>query len=131
MASFGAQSRIRLNSCHPDLIRLFDEVVKNYDCTILCGHRGEEEQTKAFNEGRSKVQFPNSRHNSLPSMAVDVMRYPIDWEDRIRMYHFAGYVLGVANSLGINIRWGGDWDSDLDFEDNKFFDAPHFELTHE
>lgn len=122
---------MRLNSCHPDLVRLFEEVVKHYDCTILCGHRSEEEQTKAFSEGRSKVQFPDSKHNSIPSLAVDVSPYPVDWDDLGRFYHFVGYVRGVAQGMGIGIRSGADWDGDFEIKDNNFNDLPHFELTNE
>jgi hypothetical protein len=30
--------------------------------------------------------------------------------------------------MGINLRWGGDWDQDWEVKDNKFDDFPHFEL---
>ena len=61
-------------------------------------------------------------------MAVDVAPYPIDWEDRDRFHYFGGYVLGIAKSLGLNIRWGGDWDQDTQTKDNKFDDLVHFEI---
>jgi len=128
MPSFSARSRARLETCHEDLQRLFNEVIKHYDCTILCGHRGEEEQNEAFRQGRSQLQFPQSKHNSLPSIAVDVAPYPIDWDNRPRFYHFGGLVLGFSIGMGIPIRWGGDWDSDTDLDDQSFFDLPHFEL---
>ena len=60
---------------------------------------------------------------------MDAVPFPIDWNDKIRFYHFAGYVLGVAKTLGIKIRWGGDWNSNLNFKDEKFMDLPHFELV--
>ena len=72
--------------------------------------------------------FPKGRHNALPSKAVDVAPYPIDWEDREGFILFAGYVLGVASQLGLNIRWGGDWDGDFDLSDNEFDDLVHFEM---
>ena len=31
--------------------------------------------------------------------------------------------------LGVRLRWGGDWDSDLEVDDNDFDDLPHFELV--
>ena len=83
---------------------------------------------KAFDEGRSKVKYPNGRHNAKPSKAGDVCPYPVDWDDLARFRYFAGFVLGVASQMGINIRWGGDWDSDTFTKDNKFNDLPHFEL---
>ena len=44
-----------------------------------------------------------------------------------RFYFFGGFVLGLAVSLGIKIRWGGDWDSDREILDQNFDDLPHFE----
>ena len=128
MPKFGSRSRGRLSSCNPKLQKVFKEVVKEFDCSVLCGHRGEDEQNKAFKEGKSKVKYPNGRHNAKPSNAVDVAPYPIDWSDRERFTLFAGYVLGIARSMGIKLRWGGDWDGDFEVNDNNFDDLPHFEL---
>tara|TARA_Y100000310_G_C20654718_1_gene801385 strand:- start:1684 stop:2076 length:393 start_codon:yes stop_codon:yes gene_type:complete len=128
MPSFGSKSRRRLNTCHPDLQKVFNRVVINFDCSVICGHRNQEGQDKAYDQGRSKVKYPNGRHNAAPSNAVDVAPYPIDWSDRERFNLFAGYVLGIAQSMGINIRWGGDWDKDFQVKDNNFDDLPHFEL---
>jgi len=83
----------------------------------LCGHRTKEKQEEAFNSKHSKVHFPKSKHNSLPSKAVDVAPYPIDWNDLERFYNFGGYVRGIAESLGIKIRWGGDWNENLELKD--------------
>ena len=30
--------------------------------------------------------------------------------------------------LGIKLRWGHDWDGDIDLNDQKFNDGPHYEL---
>lgn len=128
MAKYGSSSKRRLSTCHDDLQRVFNEVIKYVDCSILEGHRGEEKQNEYFEKGNSKVKFPNGRHNANPSMAVDVMAYPIDWEDRERNTLFAGFVLGMAKSMGVNLRWGGDWDSDFNLKENYFDDHPHFEL---
>ncbi len=128
MPRFGKTSNIRLNEAHPDLQRLFREVVKSWDCSILCGHRNERDQTEAFDAGNSSVEFPNSKHNAIPSRAVDVAPYPIDWNDLGRFYMFAGYVLRTAEEMGIRIRYGGDWDGDKKTTDQTFNDLPHFEL---
>lgn len=103
-------------------------MIKYYDCSVICGYRNLEKQTEAYHAGKSKVFYPNSKHNKQPSHAVDVVPYPIDWNDMKRFYHFAGYVKGIADSLGIKIRCGADWDSDNDFKDQNFHDLPHFEL---
>ena len=105
MPKFGKTSRHNLNSADPQLQSLFDDIVLTYDCKVTCGYRGKEEQTKAFAERRSKVKFPNSKHNVFPSQAVDVVPFPIDWKDMERFYHFGGYVKARAEDLGIKIRW--------------------------
>lgn len=129
MPHYSAISNTRLLTCDDRLIEIFEEVIEHFDNSILCGHRGQEEQDKAFRLGHSKVQFPNGKHNSLPSKAVDAAPYPIDWNDRERMTYFAGFVMAVAAMKGIKLRWGGDWDRDTEVSDNGFDDLVHFELA--
>ena len=129
MPRFGSRSRKNLATCDEDLQDLFNEVIKHVDCSVICGHRNKQEQNKAFEEKRTKVKYPNGRHNAKPSMAVDVAPYPIDWDDRERFHLFAGFVLGIAQSMEINIRWGGDWNKNFEVDDNNFDDFPHFELV--
>lgn len=77
---YNQRSQNNLLTCHQTLQNLFNEVITKVDCSVLCGHRGEAEQNKAFEDGYSKIQFPMSKHNSLPSLAVDVYPYPYDWD---------------------------------------------------
>ncbi len=100
--------------------------------SILCGHRTKAEQNALFLDGKSQLQYPNGKHNSIPSRAVDVAPYPIDWNDRERFSYFAGARgIGVGASPGIAGRWGGDWDKDNKLKDNSFDDLVHFELVHD
>lgn len=138
MPKFGKTSKARLETCHEDLQTLFNHIVEAVDCSIICGHRGEEEQNEAFAKGNSQKEYPHGKHNGMPSRAVDVCPYPIDWNDRERFYYFAGYVLSQAQILKElgeiihNIRWGGNWrgfkNGVIDFSKNTFDDLPHFEL---
>ena len=128
MPRFGTRSRGRLGSCHPNLRKVFNKVIKRVDCSVLCGHRGKEDQNKAFKDGNSKLKYPNGPHNGKPSNAVDVAPYPVDWADKERFTLFAGYVLGIAESMGIDLIWGNDWDGDFETKDTGFRDYPHFEL---
>tara|TARA_Y100001938_G_C8079628_1_gene428267 strand:+ start:1644 stop:2048 length:405 start_codon:yes stop_codon:yes gene_type:complete len=128
MPYFGKTSKARLSTCHKDLQRLFNEVIKHVDCSVLEGHRDKARQNKLYDEGKTKVKYPHGRHNSDPSLAVDVTPYPVNWKDRERQTLFAGFVLGIANTMGYDIRWGGDWDQDFEVQDNRFDDFPHFEL---
>jgi len=104
----------------PRIIEIMNIVVKIMDNTILCGHRGEAEQNKAFIEGKSNARFGESKHNEIPSEAVDVAPYPIDWNDTERFARLAGIIEGVAHMLDYKIRWGGDFAS--------IKDMPHFEI---
>ena len=128
MPRFGKRSKERLATCEKDLQMVFNEVIKHVDCSVLEGHRSKDRQNALYKDGKTKVRYPNGRHNASPSCAVDVTPYPVDWEDRERQTLFAGFVLGVANQMGIKLRWGGDWDQDFEVKDNRFDDFPHFEL---
>ena len=50
-------------------------------------------------------------------------------ENLKRWHLFAGRVLGIAAAFGIQLRWGGDWDRDHRFQDQRFDDYPHFEIV--
>jgi peptidoglycan LD-endopeptidase CwlK len=140
---FSAVSDARLATCDPRLVALFEDVVQRFDCTVLEGARTVEQQTENVRKGVSKTM--DSRHLDRPSRAVDVAPYPVRWpvipvpgsrnteyvawaKDLARFYLFAGYVLARAKSLGIAVRWGGDWDGDHDLRDQTFDDLPHWEL---
>ena len=128
MPKFGKRSKERLSTCDERLQKVFNEVIKYIDCTVLEGYRGQERQDKLFDEGKTKVKYPSGRHNANPSRAVDITPYPVDWDDRERQTLFAGFVIGTARAMGITLRWGGDWDMDFKVMDNRFDDFPHFEV---
>jgi hypothetical protein len=150
MASFGNASRERLDTCELDLQELFNFIVIYRDCTVIQGHRGKQEQNEAYASKNSKVQWPDSNHNKSPSRAADIMpwydvkphvRWPVAPEKALQRLHegsmsqdvflqnmsewvelhaFANFVLGVAESRKIHVRWGGHFKS--------FFDGPHWEV---
>ena len=127
MPEFSQKSLNKLQQCHPQLQQLFLEVIKERDCTVICGYRGKAEQDEAFYSGNSKVKWPNGKHNKFPSLAVDVWPYPyprtesgaLDSNSRV-WDEFAEFVLQKAEEMGIEITWGGTWAS--------LKDKPHFEL---
>ena len=128
MPKFGRRSRENLKTCHKDLQKVLNEVIKTVACSVIEGHSSKERHTKLYEEGKTKVRYPKGRHNAEPSRAVDVVPYPVDWNDRERFHLFSGFVLGVASRMGITLRWGGDWNMNFEVDDNKFDDFPHFEL---
>ena len=128
MPRFSKRSKEILETCDPQLIRIFNEVILTFDCTIISGYRDEKEQNSLVDRGLSKLRFPDSKHNVYPSLAVDAVPYPINWHDRERMTLFAGFVLGTAIELTTQLRWGGDWNMNWEVRDNNFDDLAHFEL---
>lgn len=141
MPKFGAKSLGLLQSAHPDLITLFSAVVEVYDCTILETHRTAARQAELV--AADKSQTFNSKHLAYPSLAVDVVPYPVEWPDKLpatasakekiqawgRLYVFAGVVFATAHRLGIKVRWGGAWETGMDPRGNGFQDLAHWELT--
>jgi len=132
MPEFSQRSLDKLNTCHPDLQEIMNEVIKYLDISIISGHRGAVEQDTLYERGFSKVMFPASKHNIEPSMAVDIMLWNnstphIRWNDRQQMSLVAGVVHAIASQKQIKIKWGGDWDGNYITSDN-WFDGGHFEL---
>lgn len=136
---FGSASTTKLQTCHPTLQHLMHAVMAKQlmDFSVIYGHRDEAAQNTAYRTGASKKRWPDSKHNSLPSIAVDIAPYPIRWgyrDDPRRIkaisnfYRLAGIVLATAREMDIPIRWGGDWNMDGDIYDNDFDDLVHFEL---
>ena len=128
MYKYGKSSQRRFDTLDPKLQLLLHVVLLKWDHSVLCGHRTEAEQDKAVADGASKVQFPNSKHNSLPSKAVDIQQYPYNGDVK-GLYMFIGYVRRVADELGIKIRCGADWDGDGSTKDQTFHDVFHVEVV--
>ncbi len=123
MKTFSTVSQQRLGTCDPRLQRLFQDVLQGRNCSILVGHRCQADQDTACAAGKSHTPWPTSKHNSVPSRAVDVAPWPIDWQDIAGFTEFAEFVKQRAQMLGIAIRWGGDFTSIKDYD--------HFELAGE
>lgn len=129
MPSFGNKSLEKLNTCHPDIIKVMNEAIKHTDFTVLYGTRTVAEQQALYAQGRTKPGAivtnidgvtKKSKHNYLPSLAVDIAPWPIDWNDIKRFKELAVVVKKAADTVGVAIQWGGDW--------KTFKDWPHWEI---
>lgn len=134
---FSSESIKKLQECHEDLQTIMLTALQGRDIKIECGYRGQDAQDEAFANGYSKLQYPNSKHNKMPSMAVDVTPYPERYSDAKAQERLGFYIRGIADALyqdgriSHRLRWGGDWDGDFDRKDQTFDDLPHFELLEE
>lgn len=130
MPKFGKRSKSRLKGVDAKLQNVLNEVVKYFDITVIEGLRSQERQDELVAQGKSKTKF--GKH--VQGKAVDIAPYPIDWNARDDFHLLGGFVLGVASKMGVNIRWGGDWNSSSLYKgrrttkDNNFDDLVHFEI---
>ena len=124
MPYFGKTSKRRLKGIDTRLVNVLNELIKIMDVTIIEGLRTKERQAELLEQGATKVKY--SKH--MEGKAVDLAPYPIDWENRDGFYYMGGMIRGIAKQMGVNIRFGGDWDSDGDTKDNSFDDLVHIEI---
>jgi peptidoglycan LD-endopeptidase CwlK len=110
----GKASRARLSTCHIELQALIEAVAVGIDqgdlqyagvqdIEVTCGHRGEADQNKAFKDKTSKVKWPKSKHNRVPSDAVDVVPYPERWSSERKLEILHAYIAGVAHAQGLDL----------------------------
>jgi peptidoglycan L-alanyl-D-glutamate endopeptidase CwlK len=114
----GTRSMQSLSGVHPDLVEVVKLAIKitGVDFTVIEGIRNINRQRELYKAGKSTTM--NSRH--ITGHAVDMVPYPVDWNDLERFETMAVAMKAAAEELEIPIVWGGDWKS--------FYDAPHFEL---
>lgn len=129
MSSFGTESEKNLATCHPDIQRVLREAIKHKDFSVTCGFRNQVDQHSTFVAGNSKLDWPNGEHNKQPSRAVDVAPYPIDWNDAEAFTYLAGFICGIAASMGVKLICGIDWDNDGNVREHSFKDRPHLQLA--
>lgn len=132
-------SKKRLNTCHVDLITVFTEVSKEENIQIIEGHRTLERQKELIAQKKSSLKNPeNGKHIKFPSHAVDaapLINKKIEWNNSKCFIDFAKKVLEISDRLykekkiSHKIRWGGDWNMNGDWKDEKFLDLVHFELV--
>ena len=117
----GIRSAQSLSGVHPDLVAVVEAAIRitEVDFSVIEGIRALERQKQLLKEGKSTTL--NSRH--ITGHAVDMVPYPVHWEDLDRFEDMAEAMKVSAEELGIPVVWGGDW--------KNFYDAPHFELDRE
>jgi peptidoglycan L-alanyl-D-glutamate endopeptidase CwlK len=132
---YSQRSLAKLNTCHPDLQLLMQEALADPECpcdiTIVEGHRNQERQDRMVEEGKSQLRWPHSRHNLMPSMAVDVVAYRnggADWSweayDILLPHLRDTWARLVADELVTGqyaIEFGADWPT--------LRDGPHVQLN--
>lgn len=126
MPKFSQKSLERLSTCHPDIIFVCKELIKQYDFSVLEGYRNKEAQELAFKNGKTQLHYPYGNHNKKPSLAVDLAPYPVDWNNLerfkemwIRFDTLAKY-FKECGKITNDFEWGGNWKTLKDY--------PHIEI---
>lgn len=121
---WGKKSLDLLATCDKRLQLIANELLDKcgFDLTVTCGYRGEKEQMEAYNSGKSKAKFGQSKHNVFPSEAIDIMPCsPINWDTKdYRWWKMVALAYEIARKNKIKIRSGAFF--------TGLCDCPHIEL---
>ena len=121
----------RLHGVHPLLVDWALRVVSIMDCSVIDGVRDLTTQAEYVASGASRTM--NSMHLIQPEdgygHAIDLSPYPLNWDDPYGRFKILGGVgIAVAHEMSLPITWGADWDGDMNFGDQEFFDYVHWEI---
>lgn len=135
----GRQSLDRLQGVHPKLVAIVKRAIQitSQDFMVLEGVRTLARQKELYAQGRTKpgkivTWTLNSNHfvdkHTGYGHAVDLVPYPVDWNDLKKFDAVARAMMQAASELNTPIRWGADWDRDGKPRERGESDSPHFEL---
>ena len=130
--NFGRTSSDNLSTTKPNIQMVMIDAISLgiMDFSIIEGHRGMVLQNKYYDLGKSKVKFPDGKHNKITSEAVDAAPFingKVSW-NKLHCCVLAGIILACAAKLGVKLRWGGNWDMDSEpITDQDFQDLVHYE----
>lgn len=138
-----------LGGVHPKMVAVVKLAIQlsSVDFKVIEGVRNPARQKKLYAQGRTapgpKVTWTlNSNHFINPvtryGHAVDLLCAPYDWQlvdpkstpkmdDGFAKVADAMYA--ASKQLGIPIRWGANWDGDIQWREKGETDNPHFELA--
>jgi peptidoglycan L-alanyl-D-glutamate endopeptidase CwlK len=136
----GKRSKDNLVGVHPVLIQVVVRALElsPVDFFVDCGVRTPERQAELYAQGRTKpgpivTGTLNSKHfiNKRTGFghAVDLIPLPVDWKNLKAFDAVAKAMFQAADEIGVNIRWGADWDQDGNPRERGETDSPHFELV--
>lgn len=147
---FGERSEGNLKGVHPLMIKIARRAIEitEQDFTVTEGVRTPERQRRLYAQGRTApgdivTWTLNSNHfvdsKTGYGMAIDAPPYPISWkgtaENLARFDKVAAAMFKAAkefqkelDELGLELRWGADWDMDGKPRERGESDSPHFEL---
>ena len=141
----------RLNGVDANLVKVVQRAIEitPQDFMVVEGVRTKEQCYINYGKGRTvaqctakgvpaqyaqpklaKVTWLNNPLSSkhVTGKAVDLVPYPVEWNDLTKFDQVAKAMFAAADELGVSIRWGADWDNDGNYREKGEYDSPHFEL---
>ena len=141
----------RLEGVNPALVKVVKRAIEitQQDFLVVEGVRSKEQCYINYGKGRTvaqctakgvpakyaqpklaKVTWLNNPLSSkhVSGKAVDLVPYPVNWNDLTKFDQVAKAMFAAAKELGVSIRWGADWDNDGNYREKGEYDSPHFEL---
>ena len=141
----------RLHGVDPKLVAVVKRAIElsPVDFMVLEGVRTREQCMINYGKGRTaaqcqakgvpakyakpsaaKVTWLNNPFASkhVSGKAVDLVPYPVDWNNLRKFDQIAKAMLSAAKELGVPVRWGADWDGDGKPRERGESDSPHFEI---
>jgi hypothetical protein len=141
----------RLNGVDANLVKVVQRAIEitPQDFMVVEGVRSKEQCYINYGKGRTvaqctakgvpakyaqpklaKVTWLNNPLSSkhVSGKAVDLVPYPVNWNDLTKFDQVAKAMFAAAKELGVSIRWGADWDNDGNYREKGEYDSPHFEL---
>ena len=155
---FSERSRVQLATVHPLLRQVVELALKKskVDFKVIEGVRSDHQSLVNFGKGRTVAELApwtespatyarpreakvtwlrnpfKTRHRKQAdgwAHAVDLLPAPYDWKETAPFDEVARAMFEAARELGVEIRWGADWDRDGRPRERGEFDSPHFELV--
>ena len=117
----------RLLDIDPVLARIVRIAAKNVSFNVLavCGYRSYADQLKAYLTGKSKAKPGQSKHNSKPSKAVDLIaaddRGNALWQNLDMLNTLNTAIQKQAEVEKVKVVWSKTW--------KKFIEFDHWELA--
>lgn len=137
MFKFGIKSKAQLATVEPIMQKIFLEAIKrspiDFGIPQYGGMRTAAEQNELFRDGKSKLDGYKKKSRHQSGRAVDIYGYvngKATWDARYILV-IAGVIISTARSMGHDLRWGGDFDGDLNWDEGDSWDKVHFEYVGE
>lgn len=133
MYKLGNTSMARLVGVDETLVNVVKRAIQitEQDFTVIEGVRSLSRQRELYAQGRTspgKIVTWTLKSKHIMGKAVDLVPYPLDWNDLEKFDKIKHAMFRAAAEQGVNLRWGADWNSNGTPREKGEYDSPHFEI---